>query len=143
MFFDAIRLWGSSRQAAARTEVARLATVAGEAKQLAWCNLDVIAWQAWYILDDYAKGAKTAVDPSSTSRKGYLDAVQSLKGVLDGVHEQWMTPERQAIMADVRKQWQQVFATDDRIVAALSKDSPTSAAEAVKILNTDSEATFG
>ncbi|HEV7896547.1 MAG TPA: methyl-accepting chemotaxis protein [Planosporangium sp.] len=137
-----VGLWGSAQQSGARTEVANLTTVSGETKLLAWYNLDIIAWQAWYILDGYAKGPVTAVDPANANRKGYLDSVTSLKGVLDGVHEQWMTPEQQAIMADIRKQWQDVFVTDDKIVATLKKGSPTSAAEAVKILNGDSNDAF-
>jgi methyl-accepting chemotaxis protein len=137
-----VGVWGSSRQSAARAQVANLSTVAAESKQLAYYNLDLIAWQAWYILDGYAKDPLTAVDPANANRKGYLEAVQSLQGVLKGMHEQWMTPDQKATMADIRQTWQAVFTNDDAIVAALKKNAPISAAEAVKILNGTSNDLF-
>jgi methyl-accepting chemotaxis protein len=138
-----VGMWGSSRQSAARTRVANLSTVAADTKQLAYYNLDLIAWQAWYILDGYAKDPVTAVDPNNANRKGYLEAVQSLQNVLKGTHEQWMTPEQKAIMAEIRQVWEAVFANDDKIVAVLKKNSPTSAGDAVKILNGASNDLFG
>ncbi|MGC9668778.1 methyl-accepting chemotaxis protein [Planosporangium sp. 12N6] len=137
-----VGIWGSSRQAAARNQVANLTVVAAETKQLAYYNLDIIAWQAWYILDAYAKDPVTAVDPNSANRKGYIDSVAILQDVLKGMHEQWMTPEQKALTAEIRQEWESVFATDDKIVAVLKKNSPTSAAEAVTILNGDSNDLF-
>jgi methyl-accepting chemotaxis protein len=138
-----VGVWGSSRQGAARTQITKLTTVAAETKQLQYYNLDVVAWQAWYILDGYAKDPKTAVDPGNPNRKGYLDTVEAFKGVLNGMHAQWMTPEQQSLLANIQKQSQDVFATDDRIVAALKKNTPTSTIEAVTILNGDSNDLFG
>jgi methyl-accepting chemotaxis protein len=138
----AVGAWGSAKQSAARTQVTNLSTVASETKVLQYHNLDVVAWQAWYILDAYVKNPVAAVDPGNANRKGYLDTVEVLKGVLNGMHEQWMTPEQRAIMSDIRKQAQDAFATDDRIVAALKKNTPTGTAEAVTILNGDSNDVF-
>ncbi|WP_240940810.1 methyl-accepting chemotaxis protein, partial [Planosporangium flavigriseum] len=137
-----VGVWGSSHQSAARERVSQLSTVASETKQLAWYNLDLIAWQAWYILDGYYKDPATAADPSNPNRKGYLDAVTSLNGVLDGVHEEWMSPEQKALMAEIRATWKDVYANDDNIVATLKKNSPTSAADAVKLLNGPSNDLF-
>jgi methyl-accepting chemotaxis protein len=134
--------WGSSKQSTERTRVTHLSTVASDTKLLQYHNLDVVAWQAWYILDAYVKNPAAAVDPSNANRKGYLDTVDVLKGVLNGMHEQWMTSEQRAILSDIRKQSQDAVATDDRIVAALKKNTPTGTAEAVAILNGDSNDVF-
>jgi methyl-accepting chemotaxis protein len=138
-----VGIWGSSRQGAARTEVAHLNTMSHEMQLLEWYNLDIIAWQAWYILDGYAKSPRESVDPSNANRKGYLKAVEDLNGVLNGMNEQWMSADERATMGELRKQWENVFATDAKIVATLQANSSTSAAEAVKILNGDSNDLFG
>ncbi|MEV1287516.1 methyl-accepting chemotaxis protein [Micromonospora sp. NPDC049679] len=143
MAVTGVGIWGSSRQGTARTEVSHLNTVSHQMQLLEWYNLDIIAWQAWYILDGYAKSPRESVDPANANRKGYLKAVDDLKVVLNGVNEQWMTADERATMNDLRKQWEAVFATDAKIVATLQQGAPTSAAEAVKILNGDSNDLFG
>ncbi|NJC82491.1 methyl-accepting chemotaxis protein [Planosporangium mesophilum] len=54
-----------------------------------------------------------------------------------------MSPEQKALMAEIRTEWQAVFATDDKIVTALKKNTPAGTAEAVAILNGDSNDLFG
>ncbi|SDZ10231.1 methyl-accepting chemotaxis protein [Micromonospora pattaloongensis] len=138
-----VGIWGSSKQGTTRTEVSQLHTMRHEMQLLEWYNLDLIAWQAWYILDGYAKSPRESVDPASPNRAGYLKAVEDLKGVLGGIHEEWMTDQERAAMAELRQQYETVFATDAKIVSTLQANTPTSAHEAVKILNGDSNDLFG
>jgi methyl-accepting chemotaxis protein len=130
---------GSSRQTDARTQVSHLNAVSTQAKTLQWYNLDIIAWQAWYILEGYDKSPQAAIDPANPNRKGYLDAVTALKKELDAVHTEWMTPEERALFDDLRGKWDDVLATDDQIVAALRGGS---AKKATATLNGDSNTHF-
>jgi methyl-accepting chemotaxis protein len=134
-----VGLVGSSRQAEARTQVSHLNTVSSEAQTLQWYNLDIIAWQAWYILEGYDKSPQAAIDPANPNRKGYLDAVTALKGVLDSVHTEWMSPEERALFDDLQAKWKDVLATDDQIVAGLRSGS---AKKATATLNGDSNTHF-
>jgi methyl-accepting chemotaxis protein len=134
-----VGLIGSSRQTEARVHVSHLATISSEAQTLQWYNLDIIAWQAWYILEGFDKTPQAAIDPQNVNRAGYLKAVEDLKKVLDGVHTEWMTPEEQALMDDLNATWDDVLATDDAIVAALRAGS---AKQATAILNGDSNTHF-
>jgi methyl-accepting chemotaxis protein len=134
-----VGLIGSSRQTEARVQVSQLNTVSSQAQTLQWYNLDIIAWQAWYILEGYDKTPLAAIDPANPNRKGYLDAVTALKAQLDGVHTEWMSPEERALFEELRGKWDDVLATDDQIVAALRSGS---AKKATATLNGDSNTHF-
>jgi methyl-accepting chemotaxis protein len=134
-----VGLIGASRQTQARVQVSNLATVSAEAQTLQWYNLDIIAWQAWYILDGYDKSPQAAIDPANVNRAGYLSAVEDLKKQLDAVHTEWLTTAERADVEKLRAAWDKVFATDDTIVAALRGGS---AAKATAILNGDSNNHF-
>jgi methyl-accepting chemotaxis protein len=130
---------GSSRQSEARTQVAHLNDISSEAQTLQWYNLDIIAWQAWYILEGFDKTPQEAAEPTNANRAGYLKAVEDLKVVLAGVHTQWMSVEEKALFAQLEAKWDEVLATDDQIVAALKGGS---AEQATAILNGDSNTHF-
>ncbi|HEY0484654.1 MAG TPA: methyl-accepting chemotaxis protein, partial [Mycobacteriales bacterium] len=134
-----VGLIGSARQADARVQVSHLNTVSSQAQTLQWYNLDIIAWQAWYILEGYDKTPAAAIDPANPNRKGYLDAVTALKAQLDGVDTEWMDPTERALFEELRAKWAEVFATDDAIVAALRGGS---AKKATATLNGDSNTHF-
>jgi methyl-accepting chemotaxis protein len=134
-----VGLIGASRQTEARVQVSHLATISSEAQTLQWYNLDIIAWQAWYILEGYDKTPQAAIDPANPNRAGYLGAVADLKTVLAGVHTQWMSADERALMDRLHAQWDKVLATDDSIVEALRGGS---ASKATAILNGDSNTHF-
>jgi methyl-accepting chemotaxis protein len=135
-----VGMMGSSRQSDARAHVAQLATVSSQAQTLQWYNLDIIAWQAWYILEGFDKSPQAAAEPTNPNRGGYLKAVEDLKKVLGEVETRWMSPEEKALFDELRAKWDQVLATDDKIVAALRGGS---AKQATALLNGDSNTHFG
>ena len=134
-----VGLIGSGRQSDARTEVAHLTRVSSQAQTLQWYNLDIIAWQAWYILEGFDKTPQAAAEATNPNRAGYLKAVEDLQKVLSGVETRWMSPEEKMLFDQLRAKWDQVLATDDKIVAALRGGS---AKQATAVLNGDSNTHF-
>jgi methyl-accepting chemotaxis protein len=134
-----VGLWGSSKQAEARTQVTQLNTVSKQTQLLQWHNLDLIAWRAFDLVEGYAKTPQAAIDPDSANRKGYDAAVVTLKKDLAEVHTEWMTAEERAIMDRMRAKWDEAIAVDDKIVAALRAGDMSAA---VAVLVGESEHAF-
>ncbi|MCW2566349.1 MAG: methyl-accepting chemotaxis protein, partial [Mycobacterium sp.] len=134
-----VGLWGSSRQAAARTQETQLNAVSKQTQVLQWHNLDLIAWRAFDLVEGYAKSPQAAIDPKSANRQGYDAAVVALKKDLADVHTEWMSAEERALMDQMRAKWDEAIAVDDKIVSALRAGNMSAA---VAVLIGDSEHAF-